>query len=124
MPALPARSHRSSHAPRPVSSQRGYDSTHRAIRILCFLRDDWRCVQCGWEPYMVTMFRDASMGVPPTQRILDELRLNYQAGARHLHADHIQTIDDRPDLRLELSNMQTLCNACHGLKTRAETAGI
>ena len=32
--------------------------------------------------------------------------------------DHILDIADRPDLRLEESNLQSLCRACHNRKTR------
>lgn len=33
--------------------------------------------------------------------------------------DHIATIEDRPDLRLEWSNLQSLCRPCHKFKTWA-----
>lgn len=32
--------------------------------------------------------------------------------------DHIIDIEIRPDLRLEWSNLQSLCKSCHGKKTR------
>ena len=32
--------------------------------------------------------------------------------------DHIQPRDKRPDLKLTLSNLQSLCDQCHGRKTR------
>ena len=38
---------------RGSSCDRGYDAYHRRLRILCFQRDDWRCVDCGWEPDIV-----------------------------------------------------------------------
>lgn len=34
--------------------------------------------------------------------------------------DHIIPITVRPDLRLEGSNLQSLCRSCHGIKTHAE----
>jgi 5-methylcytosine-specific restriction enzyme A len=34
--------------------------------------------------------------------------------------DHIVDIAKRPDLRLEWTNLQSLCKQCHGRKTRAE----
>ena len=33
------------------------------------------------------------------------------------HVDHIQTIRDRPDLKLSLSNLRTLCHSCHSKVT-------
>ena len=32
--------------------------------------------------------------------------------------DHIEPRDKRPDLKLTLSNLQSLCDGCHGKKTR------
>ena len=37
------------------------------------------------------------------------------------HADHIVPVTRQPELRYELSNGQTLCNACHILKTMQES---
>lgn len=34
--------------------------------------------------------------------------------------DHIHSIQLRPDLRLDLDNLQSLCRACHVKKTKAE----
>ena len=31
--------------------------------------------------------------------------------------DHIQSVADRPDLRLEWSNLRTLCKSCHSRRT-------
>jgi hypothetical protein len=36
------------------------------------------------------------------------------------HVDHIIDIADRPDLRLDEDNLQSLCAQCHGRKTRAK----
>lgn len=36
------------------------------------------------------------------------------------HVDHIQTIEDRPDLRADINNLRTLCGGCHGKKTKRE----
>jgi len=33
------------------------------------------------------------------------------------HVDHIETIRDRPDLKLSLSNLRTLCHSCHSKVT-------
>ncbi|HFR4577697.1 TPA: HNH endonuclease signature motif containing protein, partial [Streptococcus suis] len=49
-------------------------------------RDRYRCVQCY------------AKGIVVTER---------------LEVDHIQTIEDRPDLALDIDNLRTLCRHCH-----------
>src|ERR1017187_5898736 len=56
---------------RGTSVERGYDADHRRLRSLCFQRDRWRCVNCGWEPEIIRVFREAGLGVPPAQEVLD-----------------------------------------------------
>jgi 5-methylcytosine-specific restriction endonuclease McrA len=107
---------------RGTTVERGYGEEHRRLRILCFQRDEWRCVRCGWEPDIVAQFREHGMGPAPTPAILEELRQRFRARRRHLHADHITPIDVRPELKADLSNMQTLCDLCHGGKTNEERA--
>jgi 5-methylcytosine-specific restriction enzyme A len=107
---------------RGTSAQRGYDAAHRRLRVLCFERDGWRCVDCGWEPEIVTWCREFELGVPPTEEVLKELRRAFADGERHLHADHQEPIDQRPDLRLEIDNLRTRCNRCHQAKTMRECA--
>jgi 5-methylcytosine-specific restriction enzyme A len=42
-------------------------------------------------------------------------------GARgRLEVDHIEPVRSRPDLAWDLSNLQSLCPACHTRKTRLE----
>jgi 5-methylcytosine-specific restriction endonuclease McrA len=106
---------------RGTSAQRGYDAAHRRLRVLCFIRDEWRCVDCGWEPNLVTDFRLFDLGPPPVEQVLAELRERFSQGEKHLHADHQIPIHDRPDLRLSLDNLRTRCNACHGAKTMRES---
>jgi hypothetical protein len=60
------------------------------------------------------------LGLPPAARVLAELRLRYAEGRRHLHADHRIPIGARPDLRLDLDNLQTLCNECNDRKSAGE----
>ena len=49
------------------------------------------------------------------------LRRAKLAGERHLHADHVVQISGREDpRRLDLDNMQTLCDTCHRRKTMQE----
>ena len=105
---------------RGTSAERGYDADHRRLRVLCFQRDEWRCVDCGWEPNIVADFRRFGMGTPPVEPVLTELRQRFSLGERHLHADHQIPIAIRPDLRLDLGNMRTRCNTCHSAKTLKE----
>jgi 5-methylcytosine-specific restriction protein A len=111
---------------RGTPQQRGYDADHLRMRILCFERDGWRCVRCGWEPKIVTDYRGYGLGIPPTVRVVAYLRACFNRGERHLHADHKVKIDVAPELRLDLDNMQTLCDACHRAKTMSEikAAGV
>jgi hypothetical protein len=104
--------------------ERGYGADHRRLRILCFKRDSFRCVDCGWEPELVALFREAGMGFPPSDRILEELRHAYALGRRHLHADHEIPIEVRPDLSDSLANYRTRCNECHNAKTAREDGGF
>ena len=109
---------------RGTATQRGYDTHHRKLRILCFERDNWKCVDCDWEPTLLTIFRQADLGTPPTAAILEELREAYNQGHRHLHADHEIPIEERPDLRLDLDNLKTRCDRCHNAKTAREDGGF
>lgn len=36
------------------------------------------------------------------------------------HVDHIEPVINRPDLRMDPSNWQVLCTACHSIKTARE----
>jgi hypothetical protein len=104
-------------------SRRGYDEQHRRLRILCFQRDDWKCVDCGWEPDTVRDARAYDLGEPPTDAILAELLDRWHRGQRHLHGDHDVPIQTRPDLRRDLDNYKTRCNECHSAKTMREQHG-
>lgn len=108
---------------RGTSVDRGYDASHRRLRVLCFERDGWQCVDCGWEPEIVKVFREVGLGVPPAREVLDELRRAFGRGDRHLHADHQIPIAERPDLRLGFDNMRTRCDGCHRAKTMRECRG-
>jgi 5-methylcytosine-specific restriction protein A len=105
---------------RGTPARRGYDADHLHLRLLCFERDQWQCVTCGWEPKLVTDHCGYGLGIPPTARVVAYLRGCYQRGERHLHADHKVRVDLAPELRLDLENYQTLCDACHRAKTMGE----
>jgi hypothetical protein len=77
-------------------------------------------VVCGWEPEIVRIFREAGIDSPLLEQVVEELRLAFNRGERHLHADHRIPIEVRPDLRLVLSNYATLCDRCHNRKTATE----
>ena len=100
--------------------ERGYDAAYDRLRIQCFVRDKWRCGACGWEPLVVETFRLADLGAVAVDAVLDELRRAKLAGERHLHMDHVLPITTHPGLRLDLSNVQTLCDSCHRRKTLKE----
>ena len=105
---------------RGTSNERGYDASHRKLRILAFQRDDWKCVDCGWQVPIVADFRRLGLGEPSIQRLLEELAQALNSGERHLHADHQIPIQLRPDLRLDLDNLKTRCDKCHNRKTMNE----
>jgi len=100
--------------------ERGYDSDHQRLRVLCFQRDEWRCRVCRWEPDVVRDCRLAGIESPPAAVVLEELRQAKNAGERHPHADHVLPIVLSPGQRLNLDNMQTLCDTCHRRKTLKE----
>jgi hypothetical protein len=67
--------------------------------------------------------RAYELGEPPTSVILDYLRQQWRRGEKHLHGDHDQPIQQRPDLRRDLDNYRTRCNECHNAKTMREQNG-
>jgi HNH endonuclease len=109
---------------RGSSFARGYDAKHRKLRIQCFLRDGWKCVDCGWEPDVVKQARELGIDEPPTDVILEELRKRWHTNSTHLHGDHDTPIQANPDQRLDVDNYQTRCNECHSAKTMRENNGV
>ena len=106
-----------------ILPERGYDADYRRLRPLCFIRDEWRCVDCGWEPEIVKVYRLGGLNLPHPSGALEFLRGAFNRGERHLHADHIIPIEERLDLRLVLDNLATRCNECHARKTAVESSG-
>lgn len=81
---------------RPNANDRGYCSKrHKAWRKAILNRDNFKCKECG--------------------RILHD--------TSKLHADHIIPIE-LGGSRYDLSNGQTLCISCHGIKTSKECARV
>jgi hypothetical protein len=105
---------------RDGSTDRGYDEVHRRLRVLCFVRDNWKCVDCGWQPDIIVDCEEHQFDEPPVDAILEALRVAFNRGERHLHADHDQPVEQRPDLRTDLDNYKTRCNRCHSAKTMRE----
>lgn len=111
---------------RGSSTGRGYDELFQVLRVRCFVRDEWRCRRCGWEPDIFRLSREAretgldTVSVPTPSRVLEELRWRFRQKERHLHADHTVPIRVAPELRHDLDNLQTLCSVCHSAKTLGE----
>ena len=74
---------------RGSAAARGYDRAWRRCRG-AFLKANPLCVFCQRAGRLLT---------PATE------------------ADHIETIEDRPDLRLDWSNLRPLCKPCHSGRT-------
>ncbi len=110
--------HRRTDAQRGTSTERGYTAEWRVLRVAAFVRDHWTCVECGWKPEIVALYE--SLGIPELparEAVLEELKVRKNAGLRHLHGDHIVSIERAPELRLCLENIQTLCNVDHARKS-------
>ena len=80
---------------RGTAASRGYDSDWTRIRLLALKRDNFLCLHCL-----------ATKRVTPA-----------------IDVDHIEPISKRPELRLVLANLQSLCRACHVVKTKREWRG-
>jgi 5-methylcytosine-specific restriction protein A len=74
---------------RGSSAQRGYDGQWRKLRLVALRRDDYLCQEC--------------------------LKKDRPVPATEVH--HILGIDVRPDLRLDLDNLASVCAPCHKLLT-------
>lgn len=74
---------------RESAARRGYDATWAKCRA-AFLRANPICHDCG-------------------AALLDQKRRG--------HVHHVQKLADRPDLRLDWSNLMALCDSCHTART-------
>lgn len=116
--------HQRDYSYRGKTAARGYDAPHKRLKVLCHIRDEWRCVDCGWEPEIVKDFRESGLPAPSTEAVLRSLRIAFAKGERHLHADHQIPIEQAEYLRLDLDNYKTRCNVCHASKTAREDGGF
>lgn len=76
---------------RPTAHARGYDHAWRRIRNR-YIKANPFCEVCDRERNKIVM--------------------------RNLEVDHVIPIEQRPDLRLDWNNLQTLCRKCHARKTQ------
>ena len=81
-------------AGRGSATRRGYDYTWQQLRKMILARDPL-CVLC--LPHRLTL---------------------------SVQVDHIKTIRERPDLRLDESNLRGLCAPCHSRRTARDQRGI
>lgn len=82
---------------RGSARQRGYDTDWQALRDAVVIERGCRCETCG--TIVVLRKREATPAAPVA------------------HVDHIESIADRPDLRLARSNLRLLCEPCHNART-------
>ncbi|MGK2287233.1 HNH endonuclease [Pedomonas sp. V897] len=82
---------------RLTAAQRGYDAAWRRLRDAVIVERGLRCDQC--KRIGALWMRDAT----PTMPVLE--------------VDHIISVAERPDLRLEPSNLRVLCRPCHSRRT-------
>jgi 5-methylcytosine-specific restriction enzyme A len=80
---------------RGTSSERGYDSEWRKLRLVALKRDNYLCLEC--------------------------LKSDRPTQAKEVH--HIIGIDINPNLRLDLDNLASVCKPCH-LKLTEQEQGI
>lgn len=78
-------------------SQRGYDAAWQSVRDSVILTRGLRCEEC--KRLGALRKRDATRSLPV------------------LNVDHIKTVAERPDLRLDPKNLRVLCQPCHSRRT-------
>ncbi|MCP1613985.1 5-methylcytosine-specific restriction protein A [Azospirillum lipoferum] len=84
---------------RGTARQRGYDRDWEKLRDAVVIERGCRCEAKGCGRIVVLRKREATATAPVA------------------HVDHIKSIADRPDLRLERSNLRVLCEPCHNART-------
>jgi hypothetical protein len=90
----------------PAPRRRTSPAAFARLRLAVYSRDGFSCVRCGWAPKSIPPDYDG-------RRALGEacVKANGRQGCRLLELDHI--IPASKNGRLELSNLQTLCNSCN-----------
>lgn len=84
---------------RPGARGRGYDADWQALRDEIVVERGCICEAPGCGRLVSLRKRDASAAVPCA------------------HVDHIVSVRERPDLRLDRSNLRLLCEPCHNART-------
>lgn len=82
---------------RGSARERGYDSAWEQLRDAVIIERGCVCAACG--TLVVLRKREATPATPVA------------------HVDHIESIADRPDLRLDRTNLRVLCEPCHDRRT-------
>lgn len=94
------------------------------LRIKCFARDDWRCVNCGKQPTTILQNEYVSQ----YQKVLkveyiDKYKCNMATVVDTLIADHKQAIA-LGGKEWDINNLQTLCKECNKNKTAIDARKI
>lgn len=82
----------------PILTRIRQTEAHQKWRELVYKRDNYTCIWC---------FRKGGWNKEEKRNIV-------------LNADHIKPFSIFPELRLKLSNGQTLCKLCHKIKTKKD----
>ncbi|SMH30593.1 HNH endonuclease [Azospirillum agricola] len=82
---------------RSTARQRGYDRDWERLRDAIVIERGCRCALCG--TVVVLRKREATALTPVAE------------------VDHITSIQEAPELRLERSNLRVLCRPCHSART-------
>lgn len=77
--------------------RRGYDRDWFKLRDRVVIESGCKCQMCGCP--VVLRKREATARIPVA------------------HVDHIKSIEEAPELRLERSNLRCLCERCHNART-------
>ncbi|MBP2309276.1 hypothetical protein GBZ48_34620 [Azospirillum melinis] len=82
---------------RGSARQRGYDRDWEKLQDAVVIERGCRCEACGT---IVVLRKREATAITPVAEV-----------------DHIESITDRPDLRLVRSNLRVLCKPCHSGRT-------